>query len=80
MVSQLTYDKHWSLNLTFLTKLIDANTGELTASWAETGNTTFEYAGHYWFINSITYNGSYNAKKSYTINAERWINYPQDKS
>ena len=75
MVSRLTYDRHWTLNLTFLTDQADLSSGEVTAI-TSSGDTQFEYANAKWFVNSITYNGSYNQKKSYTINAERWQNYP----
>lgn len=75
MVSRLTYDRHWTLNLTFLTDQADLSSGEVTAITAP-GDTTFTYGGAKWFVNSVTYNGSYNQKKSYTLNAERWQNYP----
>lgn len=75
MVARLTYDKHWTLNLTFLTDQADLSSGEVTAITAP-GDTQFTYANAKWFVNSITYNGSYNQKKSYTLNAERWQNYP----
>ena len=75
MVSRLTYDRHWTLNLTFLTDQADLNSGEVTAVTAP-GDTAFTYGGAKWFVNSVTYNGSYNQKKSYTLNAERWQNYP----
>ena len=75
MISRLTYDRHWTLNLTILTDQADLSSGEITAITGS-GDTQFEYASAKWFVNSVTYNGSYNQKKSYTINAERWQNYP----
>ena len=75
MVARLTYDRHWTLNLTFLTDQADLSSGEVTAI-TSSGDTQFQYANAKWFVNSITYNGSYNQKKSYTLNAERWQNYP----
>lgn len=74
MVSRLAYDSHWTLNLTFLTNQADLSTGEVTAIGTPGG--TFNYGAKTWYINSITYNGSYNQKKSYTLNAERWAHYP----
>ena len=79
MVSRLTYDRHWTLNLTFLTNQADLSSGEVSAITGP-GDTQFTYGGAKWFVNSITYNGSYNQKKSYTINAERWQNYPKEQS
>lgn len=75
MVNRLSYDRHWTLSLTFLTDQI-ASTGELSAGIAQSGQYDFTYGGHKWFVNNITYNGSYNSKKQYSLTAERWINYP----
>ena len=75
MVNRLSYDRHWTLSLTFLTNQI-GSTGELSAGIAQSGQYDFTYAGHKWFVNGVTYNGSYNGKKQYSLTAERWINYP----
>lgn len=75
MVNRLSYDRHWTLSLTFLTNQI-GSTGELSSSIAQSGQYDFTYAGHKWFVNGVTYNGSYNGKKQYSLTAERWINYP----
>lgn len=75
MVNRLSYDRHWTLSLTFLTNQINT-TGELSAGIAQSGQYDFTYAGHKWFVNGVTYNGSYNGKKQYSLTAERWINYP----
>lgn len=71
MIGRLTYDRHWTLNLTLLTTTPSALT-QLQGTY------DFQYAQAKWFVNSVTYNGSYNQKKSYTINAERYKNYPGD--
>lgn len=75
MVNRLSYDRHWTLSLTFLTNQI-GSTGELSATIAQSGQYDFTYAGHKWFVNGVTYNGSYNGKKQYSLTAERWVNYP----
>lgn len=69
-MSKLSYDQHWTLNLTFLTD----NPGALSAL---PGIYTFSYGGNKWSVNNVTYNGSYNSKKSYTINAERYQHFPE---
>lgn len=68
-VSRLTYDKHWTLNLTLLTD-------EPSAVIATQGTNDFQYDGKKWFVNSVSYNGSYNGKKSYNIVAERYSQFP----
>ena len=40
------------------------------------GNIAFEWNNKYWKIRSVTYNGSYNDKKRYTIEAVRYRNFP----
>lgn len=75
MVNRLSYDRHWTLDLTFITNQMKS-TGELSANIAQSGQYDFTYGGHKWFVNNVTYNGSYNGKKQYSLTAERWINYP----
>lgn len=40
------------------------------------GNMAFQWNGKYWKIRTVTYNGSYNDKKRYTIEAVRYRNFP----
>lgn len=69
VVNNLTYDRHKTLNLTFLTD-------QPLSAVVESGQTDFTYGGYKWFVNNVTYNGSYNGKKQYSLTAERWCNYP----
>ena len=76
VVSQLDYDKHWTLNLVVIG---DTSTAPIVGSGTTNpvvGDTAFTYNGNTWKVNSITYNGAYNDKKKWTIVAERWINFP----
>lgn len=64
VVSELDYDEHWSLNLTVLCDKTTAPiTGNSTAF--KPGDTNFTYNGKTWKLKSVTYTGSYNAKKQY---------------
>lgn len=75
VVSELDYDHHWTLSLTLL---CDSAAAPITGSGTafQVGDTTMNYAGHKWKVKTVAYNGSYNAKKSYSITAERWVNFP----
>ena len=75
VVSELDYDHHWTLSLTLL---CDSASAPITGSGTafQVGDTTMNYAGHNWKVKTVAYNGSYNAKKSYSITAERWTNFP----
>lgn len=68
VVSQLDYDKHWTLTLGVI--------GDTEAALPEVGDTTFTYDGAKWKVTNVTYAGSYQDKKKWTIAAERWYNFP----
>lgn len=68
VVSQLDYDKHWTLTLGII--------GDTDAALPEVGDTTFTYAGAKWKVNSVTYTGAYNDKKKWSVSCERWYNWP----
>ena len=73
VVSQLDYDKHWTMTMNVIggDGSEDGSVGGIVA-----GDTSFSWAGHNWKVQSVTYQGSYQDKKKYTINAERWANWP----
>ena len=50
--------------------------GDTAATLPQAGDTAFEYAGAKWKVQTVAYNGEYNAKKRWTITAERWHNWP----
>lgn len=68
VVSQLDYDQHWTLTLGII--------GDKDATLPAVGDITFEYAEHKWKVTNVTYAGSYQDKKKWTVSAERWINFP----
>lgn len=68
VVSELDYDKHWTLTLGLI--------GDTNATLPEVGDTSFTYANAKWKVNSVTYTGAYNDKKKFSVVAERWINFP----
>lgn len=68
VVSQLDYDKHWTLSLGVI--------GDTDAALPEVGDTTFTYGNAKWKVTNVTYAGSYQDKKKWTISAERWYNFP----
>lgn len=67
VIGQLDYDKHYTCQIDVI------GNGELPTA----GDTALEYAEKKWKVQSITYNGSYQDKKKYTINLERWEHFPQ---
>ena len=76
VVSQLDYDEHFTLTLNIIGGTGGAGDGTEDAKLPALGDTSFEYAGRKWKVTNVTYNGSYQDKKSYTVTAERWTNFP----
>lgn len=76
VVSQLDYDYHYTLTLTVIGGTGGAGDGTEDSGLPTIGDTSFSYAGHTWKVNGVQYNGQYESKKSYTITAERWVNFP----
>lgn len=75
VVSELDYDKHWTLTLQVIgAGKYDKKPGDVI-SYRPAIGTEFPQAVN-WKIRSITYNGSYNDKKKYTFTLERWTNFP----
>lgn len=83
VVAQLDYDVHYTLTLNVI------GNGELP----EEGDVGFQYAAWKgtmandatpematWRVMSVSYQGSYNDKKKYTITCERWANWPPQSS
>ena len=49
----------------------DGSVGSIQA-----GDTTFEWAGKKWKVDSVTYQGTYNDKKKYSVSFHRYKNFP----
>lgn len=49
----------------------DGSVGSIQA-----GDTAFTWAGHKWKVTNVTYQGTFNDKKKYSVSFERWTNFP----
>ena len=83
VVSQLDYDKHWTLTFDVIgdtdavsTALGGTFSGDNDNSTFVAGDVQFFYGGNYWKIMSVNYAGAYNDKKKWSVTAERWVNFP----
>lgn len=76
VISQLDYDRHWTLSLNLIGGTGGSGDGTEDTALPKVGDIDFSYAGHKWKVNGVTYNGSYESKKSYTVTAERWFQWP----
>ena len=73
LVSQLDYDSRWNGSMTVIggDGSEDGSVGGL-----QVGDTNFEWAGKKWKITNITYQGTYNDKKKYSVTFFRAKNFP----
>lgn len=78
VVYDLDYDRHYTCSLQVIGNGTLPDVGSTTFQWYPTPEASKGATGSKvnWKVQSITYNGSYNDKKKYTINLERWQNYP----
>lgn len=54
--------------------------GTLSASGGniEVGDIAYSFAGHNWKVTGVTYNGSFQDKKRYTVTLQRSTNFPAE--
>lgn len=80
VVSQLDYDKHWTLTFDIIgdTAHVSQALGGTVAGDGTfvAGDISFMYAEKPWKIMSVNYAGAYNDKKKWSVTAERWVNFP----
>lgn len=72
LVSQLDVDERWDMSMT----VIGGSNEDASLDTLEVGATDFTWNNKKWKISSVTYNGTYNDKKSYSISAWRTTNFP----
>ena len=66
VIGQLDYDKHYTCQI----DMIGNGTVPIP------GAVDLSYAGATWKVQSVTYQGSYNDKKKYSVSLERWAHFP----
>lgn len=77
VVAQLDYDIHYTLVLNVIGNGTIPEEGDLDFTYPAWKNGGTEAK---WRVSKVTYQGSYNDKKKYTINCERWANWPKQTS
>lgn len=73
LVSELDTDEQWTASMTVIGG--DGNE-DATIPGIEVGQTDLEWNGHKWKVRDVTYNGTYNDKKSYSLTLFRSTNFP----
>lgn len=72
LVSQLDVDERWDGSMT----VIGGSDEDATLDNIEVGDTTFTWNDKKWKITNVSYQGTYNDKKSYSVSFFRTTNFP----
>lgn len=72
VVSELDYDQRWDAQIEVIGP--SDETGKIEGY--EVGDTSVSFAGRKWKIASVTFNGSFQDKKRYTISMYSYANFP----
>lgn len=73
LVSELDTDEQWTATMT----VIGGNGDEdATIPGIEVGQTDLQWNNKKWKVRDVTYNGTYNDKKSYSVTLFRSTNFP----
>ena len=72
LVSQLDVDERWDGSMT----VIGGSNEDATLDNIEVGDTTFTWNNKKWKITNVSYQGTYNDKKSYSVSFFRTTNFP----
>lgn len=77
-IGALDYDARWDLTLDVIG---NPPSGQVIA-WEngnigiDVGDTAFSWGGHSWKVTGVTYTGSFQDKKRFSISAYRTVNFP----
>lgn len=72
LVSQLDVDERWDGSMT----VIGGSDEDATLDNIEVGDTTFTWNNKKWKVTNVSYQGTYNDKKSYSVSFFRTTNFP----
>lgn len=72
LVSQLDVDERWDGSMT----VIGGSDEDATLDNIDVGDTAFTWNGKKWKITNVSYQGTYNDKKSYSVSFFRTTNFP----
>lgn len=72
LVSQLDVDERWDGSMT----VIGGSDEDATLDNIEVGDTTFTWNEKKWKVTNVSYQGTYNDKKSYSVSFFRTTNFP----
>jgi hypothetical protein len=75
-IGALDYDQRWDLTLDVIGNIASIASAEDASIGIDIGDTSFSWNGHKWKVTGVTYTGSFQDKKRYSITAYRTVNFP----
>ena len=78
IVSRLDLDHIYDATVEVIGGSTEDGTLSSSGGNIEVGDSAYNFAGHNWKVVGITYNGSFQDKKRYTVSLSRSSNYPPE--
>ena len=76
LVSQLDLDHVYSAQVEVIGASTEDGTVEADGGTINVGDIAYNFAGHNWKVTGVTYTGSFQDKKRYSVTLARWTNFP----
>lgn len=76
IVSRLDLDHIYDATVEVIGGSTEDGTLSSTTGEIQVGDIAYNFAGHTWKVTGVTYNGSFQDKKRYTVTLQRSTNYP----
>ena len=78
IVSRLDLDHIYDATVEVIGGSTEDGTLSSSGGNIEVGDIAYNFAGHAWKVVSVTYNGSFQDKRRYTVQLQRSTNYPPE--
>ena len=78
IVSRLDLDHIYDATVEVIGGSTEDGTLSSSGGNIEVGDIAYNFAGHNWKVTGVTYNGSFQDKKRYTVSMTRSTNYPPE--
>ena len=76
IVSRLDLDHIYDATVEVIGGSTEDGSVSSTTGTIEVGDIAYNFAGHNWKVTGVTYNGSFQDKKRYSVTLQRSTNYP----
>ena len=78
IVSRLDFDHIYDATVEVIGGSTEDGTLSASGGNIEVGDIAYNFAGHNWKVTGVTYNGSFQDKRRYTVTLQRSTNFPAE--